>query len=194
MVLIPVTVVIVLVLFWWAATRAYCTFSDTLVSLTIYLIVLSLWGAGLLVHGIDGLGLDLSVFPGWFIEVYSQVAPPSAGSSDEASARGISCARTMSTDSLDSLWTVDTVTTINETPESAHLVPVASKPPSKSVQLSEAQLESSDSMSASSDSLFESGSVREPTYWKCSKERTCWEVFSLSSQALEEIEEIELLG
>jgi len=58
------------------------------------------------------------------------------------------------------------------TTEGAPFVSAASMPPTESVQLCESQSESSDSRSVSSDSLFESGDVREPMYWKYSKERT----------------------
>ena len=56
--------------------------------------------------------------------------------------------------------------------EGAHPVSAASKPPTESVQLAESQSASSSSISVSSDSLSESGDVRDPIYWKCSKERS----------------------
>ena len=88
-ILIPVAVIVVLLLFWWAAHRAYRALSDTLVKVVIHLIILSLWGAGLLVLCVEGLGLDSSTILGWFAKVPSQAATYSADSFDEATCRGI---------------------------------------------------------------------------------------------------------
>ena len=117
-VLIPVAVVVVLLLFWWPAHCAYRALSDTLVRVVTHLIILSLWGAGLLVFCVKEFGLDSFTFLDWFTEVTSQATSHNSDSSNEATFRGISCNRTLSTDSLDSLGTLDTVATTNEIPES----------------------------------------------------------------------------
>ena len=73
-ILIPVAVIVVLLLFWWAAHRAYRALSDTLVKVVIHLIILSLWGACLLVLCVEVLGLDSSTFLDWFAKIPSQAA------------------------------------------------------------------------------------------------------------------------
>jgi hypothetical protein len=94
-ILIPVAVIVVLLLFWWAAHRAYRALSDTLVKVVIHLIILSLWGAGLFVLCVEGLGLDSSTFLDWFAKVPSQAATYSADSFNEATCPGISYTRTL---------------------------------------------------------------------------------------------------
>ena len=147
-VIIIVTPVVVLPLLWLAAYSAYRALfdllvnfathlifvhgnfhralSDTLVKITVYLILLSFGGAVLLILCVEGLGLDLHALPDclvvvfnqagtldMFTEVYSQAATH-AQSTDEATSQDGFCTRTLSTDSLDSLGTLDTVTTTSE--------------------------------------------------------------------------------
>ena len=119
MVLIPVIVVVAVVCF-------YRALYDTLVSMAIHLIMLSLWSAGLLFLCVEGLGLDSSAFLDWFHEVYSQEATYTADSSDEAISRDIFCIRTLSTDSPDSLGTQDTITTTTEPPSTLTQRPIFS--------------------------------------------------------------------
>jgi len=90
--------------------------SDNLVNITVYLILLSFWGAALVVLCIEGLGLDLHALPDCLVTVFDQVATYPAGASGEGTSRCFSGTRTMSTDSLDSMETMDTVTTSSETP------------------------------------------------------------------------------
>jgi hypothetical protein len=56
-VFIPVTLVAVPLLLWWAAYRAYRVLSKNLVNIAIYLILLSFTVAGLLALCVEGLGL-----------------------------------------------------------------------------------------------------------------------------------------
>jgi len=90
--------------------------SDNLVNITVYLILLSFWGAALVVLCIEGLGLDLHALPDCLVTVFDQVATYPAGASGEGTSRCFSGTRTMSTNSLDSMGTMDTVTTSSETP------------------------------------------------------------------------------
>ena len=60
---IPVTLVVVPLLPWWAAYSAYRVLSNTLVNIAIYLILLSFWVAGLLALCVEGLCLEENLWP-----------------------------------------------------------------------------------------------------------------------------------
>ena len=73
-VFIPVTLVVVPLLLWWAAYRAYRVLSKNLVNIAIYLILLSFTVAGLLALCVEGLGLEENLWP-IYVNLASELEP-----------------------------------------------------------------------------------------------------------------------
>ena len=88
---------------------------ETIVNIIMFYILLSMWDAGLLVHCVEILGLDYTLLCDC-LGYLSAGHNPAASTIGDASVAIPTCAsRTLSTDSLDSMETLDTVTSTIET-------------------------------------------------------------------------------